>query len=490
MATSNQKSAGAQPNEQLNWAAKYLLNIGDQRMFFDVRGLNLTTDSAVAVEAYDAGVSDYFEYRLSAGERAKAALAADPTFVMGQCLRGYFMLLIGSNSTVPAARKALEQARVYARLASEREQMHVAALAAWCEGDTRRASSIWQQIVAECPRDLLALRLDHFANFWRGESRALHDVPALALRGFDANLPGYGYALGMLAFGLEECGEYIGAEKTGRRCVEINPEDLWGIHAVAHVMEMEGRLVEGTTWLNQPTGTWADRNPFKDHLWWHTALFPLEGGDYDRVLALYDSEVKVDESGFYLDIQNAASLLLRLEFCGVDVGTRWRQLADIAEKRVEDHVFGFTDTHFMMALARDGRQSAAGALLESLRRFANVDDANSARPVASRVTIPVCEAIGAYADKHFDRAVEVLLPLRAQWQELGASHAQRDIFTQILIEAAIGANRTTLARDLLAERSKLKPNSHYTWQRYADALQACGELEEARGARARAGAVR
>ena len=172
----------------------------------------------------------------------------------------------------------------------------------------------------------------------------------------------------------------------------------------------------------------------------------------------------------------------------VDVGTRWRQLADIAEKRVDDHVFGFTDTHFMMALARDGRQSAAGALLESLRRFASVTDANSARSVASRVTIPVCEAIGAYADKHFDHAVEVLWPLRAQWQELGASHAQRDIFTQTLIEAAIRANRTTLARDLLAERSKLKPNSHYTWQRYADALQACGELEAARGARARAGA--
>jgi hypothetical protein len=148
-------------------------------MFFDARGLNLTTDSAAAVEAYNAAVSDYFEYRLSAGERTKAALAADPTFVMGQCLRGYFMLLIGSNSIMPAARKALEQARAYAQLASIREQMHVGALAAWCEGDTRRASSIWQQIVAECPRDLLALRLDHFANFWRGESRALHDVPAL-----------------------------------------------------------------------------------------------------------------------------------------------------------------------------------------------------------------------------------------------------------------------------------------------------------------------
>lgn len=458
-------------------------------MFCDARGLSLTTDSAAAAESFNAAVSDYLEYRLSAGERVKAALAADPVFVMGQCLRGYFMLLIGSTSTVPAARKALEQARTHASRASTREQMHVAALAAWCDGDTRRACSIWQQIVAESPTDLLALRLDHFANFWRGENHALRDVPAAALRGFSADLPGYGNVLGMLAFGFEECGNYADAEKMGRRSVELNPEDLWGIHAVAHVLEMQGRLAEGAAWLDQPGGTWADRNPFKDHLWWHTALFSLEAGDYERVLALYDSEVKVDEGGFYLDVQNAASLLLRLEFCGVNVGARWQQLADVAEKRVDDHILGFTDAHFMMALARDGRHSAAAALLESLRRFASVADTNSARPVASRLTIPVCEAIGAFAEKNYDHAVEVLWPLRAQWQGLGASHAQRDIFTQILIEAAIGAGRTGLARHLLAERSRLKPNSRYTWQRYADALQVCGEKEAAREARERATAV-
>jgi tetratricopeptide (TPR) repeat protein len=458
-------------------------------MFCDARGLNLTTDSAAAAAAFDAAVSDYFEYRLSAAERVKAVLAADPTFVMGQCLRGYFMLLIGSISTVPAARKALEQARSHAQLTTKREQMHVAALAAWCEGDTRRACSIWQQIVAETPTDLLAMRLDHFANFWRGEKHALRDVPARALRGFSTDLPGYGNVLGMLAFGHEECGDYAEAEKVGRRSVEINPDDLWAIHAVAHVLEMQSRLTEGAAWLAQPGGTWADRNPFKDHLWWHTALFPLEAGDYDRVLALYDSEVKVGEGGFYLDVQNAASLLLRLEFCGVDVGARWRQLADIAERRVDDHVFGFTDAHFMIALARDGRRSAADALLESLRRFAGVADDNSARPVANSLTIPICEAISAYAEKDFDRAVKILWPLREQWQGLGASHAQRDIFAQILIEAAIGAGHTDLARGLLADRSKFKPNSHYTWQRYADALQACGDLEAARGARARAAAV-
>ena len=458
-------------------------------MLCDARGLNLTTDSGTAVEAFNAAVSDYFEYRLSANERLKAALAADPTFVMGQCLRGYFMLLIGSNSTVPAARKASEQARAGARLTSPREQMHVAALAAWCEGDTRRACETWREIVAASPTDLLALRLDHFANFWRGEKDALREVPARAIRSFGTDLPGYGNVLGMLAFGFEECGDYGEAEQAGRRSVELNPEDLWAVHAVAHVLEMQGRLADGAAWLDQPGGAWADRNPFKDHLWWHTALFPLEAGDYDRVLALYDSEVKVGDSGFYLDVQNATSLLLRLEFCGVDVGARWRQLADIAEKRVDDHVFGFTDTHFMMALARDGRRSAARGLIESLQRFANVADANSARPVAASLTIPVCEAISAYAEKNFDRSFKILWSLREQWHGLGASHAQRDIFTQILIEAAIGAGHANLARDLLAERSKLKPNSRYTWQRYADTLQACGDADAAHDARARAAAV-
>jgi tetratricopeptide (TPR) repeat protein len=348
--------------------------------------------------------------------------------------------------------------------------MHVAALAAWCEGDTRQACAVWEQIVTEAPTDILALRLNHFANFWLGESRALRDLPAGVLATWDPTMLGYGNLLGMLSFGLEECGEYAEAEKAGRRAVEINPEDLWSIHAVAHVLEMQGRLKEGTAWLNQPGGTWADRNPFKDHLWWHTALFPLEAGDYDRVLALYDAEVKVDEGGFYLDVQNAASLLLRLEFCGVDVGNRWDALANVTEKRVDDHVLGFTDIHFMIALARGGRKDAAENLLASLGSFSAAPNGNVAAALAGPLTLPICEAVLAFVAKDFGRSVDLLLPLRYRWQGLGASHAQRDLFNQILIEAAIGDGRTALARHLLAQSVNLKPNSRYTWQRYAGVL--------------------
>jgi tetratricopeptide (TPR) repeat protein len=458
-------------------------------MHTDERGLVLTTSSVEAVEAYNEAVRDYFEYRLSAADRVKRAIAADPAFVLAHCLRGYFMLLIGSNATLPAAKKALAAAKARCGSVSARERMHVAALAAWCDGDTRQACDVWEEIVTEAPTDLLALRLNHFGNFWLGESHALRDLPAGVVSAWHPDMSGYGNVLGMLSFGLEECGEYSEAEKIGRRAVEINPEDLWSIHAVAHVLEMQGRLKDGMVWLDQPKGTWADRNPFKDHLWWHTALFPLEAGDYDQVLALYDAEVKVDESGFYLDVQNAASLLLRLEFCGVDVGNRWHALANIAASRVDDHVLGFTDTHFAIALARGGRTDAAEKLLTSLRELAATPNGTTAATLTGPLTLPICEAVLAFAAKDFVGTVELLLPLRYRWQGLGASHAQRDIFSQILIEAAIGAGRTALARHLLAQRAKLRPNSYYTWQRYAGALEASGKAESAAKARQQAASI-
>ena len=90
-------------------------------MQHDVRGLALSTDSAEAAAAFNAAIADYLEYRLSAGEKVKQVLAADPDFAMGHILRGYFMLLIGSNATLPAAQKALAQAKSLAAGITPRE---------------------------------------------------------------------------------------------------------------------------------------------------------------------------------------------------------------------------------------------------------------------------------------------------------------------------------------------------------------------------------
>ncbi|MFX7849954.1 hypothetical protein ABTK11_22865, partial [Acinetobacter baumannii] len=76
-----------------------------------------------------------------------------------------------------------------------------------------------------------------------------------------------------------------------------------------------------------------------------------------EVLELYDqgfrnlaSPIVEMQPDLYIDVQNAASMLFRLELLDVDVGDRWIELADKAEGRIGDCLNTFTLPHWMMAL--------------------------------------------------------------------------------------------------------------------------------------------
>jgi len=84
-------------------------------------------------------------------------------------------------------------------------------------------------------------------------------------------------------------------------------------------------------------------------------------------------------------------------------------------------------------------------------------------------------AITAFADGNFTRTVDLLLPLRYEIWRIGGSHAQRDLFTQTLIAAALADKRWPLARALLAERVALKPASAPSWRQYAKVLEKLGD---------------
>src|SRR3546814_11029596 len=73
----------------------------------------------------------------------------------------------------------------------------------------------------------------------------------------------------MHAFGLEETGDYARAEAAGRRALDIQPLDCWAHHAVAHVMEMQGRAEDGIGWMlaREPHWSGAD-NLFRVPNWW------------------------------------------------------------------------------------------------------------------------------------------------------------------------------------------------------------------------------
>lgn len=432
----------------------------------DILGLTVTTDSSEAVEAWNAALFDFLEARLSLGQRLKDALEADPDFVPALCFRGYFLMQLSSVQTLPKVAEILVHAKKCAKGASERERMHVAALEHWHKGNAGKACGVWEEILDQWPQDLLALRLHHFTSFWRGDRAALREAPAAVLGRIDEKAPGRAFVLGMVAFGLEESGDYARAETFGREAVERNENDLWALHAVAHVLEMQCRHSEGAKLLEQPFGTWSDRNPFKDHVWWHAALFALEMGDHARVLEVYDREVRADEGGFYLDVQNAASLLQRLELDGADAGARWEELADLAEGRIGDHVIPFTDAHFMLALIGARRFDAARRYLASLKAFASSGKSDASR-VTRDVTVPLAEALLAYGEGRYGEAADGLYGLRRGLAPLGGSHAQQDVFHQTLIDAMMRSGRKDTARSLLAERRILRPGSGWARDRLA-----------------------
>lgn len=453
----------------------------------DAHGLPITAANEEAVRHYDKLIAAHLGFARDTGAHLKAALHADTDLVMGHCTKGYFFQLFCNAALGTRARAELEAARTGAREqgATARERAHIDALAAWCEGDWHKALSCWEEILLAHPRDVLALRLTHFILFYLGSSRQMRDSVARVLYAWDEGVPDYGFVLGIHAFGLEETGEFAAAEATGQRAVEINPADIWAVHAVAHVMEMQGRHRDGVDWLVDTEDGWAKANNFGYHVWWHRCLFHLELEHYDEVLALYDERVRADqESDNYLDISNAVSLLWRLESNGVDVGGRWNELADKSVLRLDDHVLVFADVHFMIALAETGRQEAVEQMLASMREAARRSGAEA--PVFADIGVPLCEALAAYHRGDFHKTVDLLLPLRYGLAQIGGSHAQRDLFEQVVVQAALKAGRFELARALLSERTINRPASIWGWRRYAQVLEALADHPGAENARATA----
>ena len=42
---------------------------------------------------------------------------------------------------------------------------------------------------------------------------------------------------GKLCFGFEECNQFDEAERTGAIALDHTPNDIWAIHAIAHIKE-------------------------------------------------------------------------------------------------------------------------------------------------------------------------------------------------------------------------------------------------------------
>ena len=412
-------------------------------------------------------------------------LDAEPDFVMGQIFKASLLTQAMETRIYPELVSTLKTAEALAPRANERERRHIEAIRAWADGDFHGAVDLWDALLVQFPRDLLALQLAHLSDVLLGDTDNQRDRVARILHAWDESVPGYGYVLGLYAFGLEENRDFDIAEECGRRAVAMNPKDAYAIHAVGHVMESQGRQSGGINWMRSREQDWAYSN-FANHLWWHLSLYHLDLAQNDQVLDIYDRCLRsTDSSGDRYEELDAAALLWRLELLGVDVGDRWKTLADKWEPSATDTLYAFNDVHAMMTFVADGRWEVAERVLNAHERYTTAaSDANAA--MTRTVGQPFCKALKAFAEEKYGEAVDILLPIRYRTRYLGGSHAQRDIIGMTLLEAALRDGRNDLALALASERTALKPTSPQNWRFAARAHRGRGDHTRATEAEARA----
>jgi tetratricopeptide (TPR) repeat protein len=446
-ALANRPAAGA---DNFTFARERKMNL------HDTRGLALSGANAQGLTHYETAVRQLNLFVGDPVASVDAALGHAPEFTMAQALKAYLHLIGTEPAGVPVAREAYNAA---ARLpANAREQMHLAAIDHLINGRWHAASRVLEDVAIAHPHDMLALQVGHQIDFFRGDARMLRDRIARALPAWSRQVPGYHALLGMHAFGLEEMGQYAEAERSGRTAVEMEARDSWAQHAVAHVLEMQGRQRDGIAWMEGNTDNWSQENFFAIHNWWHLALYYLDLGETDKVLTLFDGPIFGSRSSVIMDLVDASAMLWRFHLRGIPVGDRWQAVADAWEPIAGESIYAFNDAHAMMAFVGAGRSASAQRILDA--QAANMTaEFNDNAKFTREVGRPVALAIQAFGDRRYGETVRYLRKVRNIAHRFGGSHAQRDVLDLTLIEAAFRSGQQALAAALTSERASAKPTS-------------------------------
>src|SRR5690606_3539870 len=205
-------------------------------------------------------------------------------------------------------------------------------------------------------------------------------------------------------------------------------------HALAHVMLSTGRVREGVDFLAAASRTWDGLNSFMyTHNWWHRAPFRISLGDEAAVFVAYDHHVWGIAPSYSQDQVGAVSLLARMEEAGMDVGNRWEELALYLEPRATDTLQPFLTIQYLYGLARAER-AEADTLMRAVEDRAR-SSAGYDRAVWHDVALPACRGVLAHARRQYAEAARWLSLANPRLTEIGGSHAQRDLFGQLLLDA-------------------------------------------------------
>lgn len=422
-------------------------------MLTDFRSLPVTSAGSTTVDAINDFIPAFLGYESQAARIVEVA-DADPACPLANSYAAIFNMFLESPEAPALARPYLERAEANIERATERERLVLAAAQAWSMNDIPRALAVGNETANRFPGELVVAKTTQYHYYNLGNPLGLLSN-ALQILSKNADVA---YSHGMAAFAYEQAHMLDQARNSAHRAIAMQQKEPWAHHALAHVFLSQGKSAEAREFLEDVKETWSDLNSFMlTHNWWHLALVLIDQGDTDSALKHYDNIIWGAWKEYSQDQIGAVSLLARLELAGVDVGNRWDDVGEHLRARVEDCVQPFLSLQYLYGLARASLPEA-DQLLSSLQDFADRAP-EFIRPTWAEVAMPAAEGLLAHARGDFELTVHSLGAVLPRMMEVGGSHAQRDLFDQIWLDALIQTGRLALAQRILEQRREASPES-------------------------------
>jgi len=418
-------------------------------MLADRLGLQLSTSSAAARDAYVDASERALTFYPGALAAYDAALAADPDFALAHAGKAQVLMREGN---VAAARAALVAAKELATGLTEREASHIAIFDLGSTGQTETAIAAVRNHLARWPLDALVISIAANPNGLIGGSGRLgqkHQIAEL----MDSVAPAYGddyWFLSYHAMALSEDGRLAEARKKIDQSVTLNRKNAHGAHGFAHVCYESGEPGTARDFLRPWLAEYPCDGFFYGHLSWHLSLVEIGLGHWDEAQALYRDAIELDHhsGGPQQKISDGCAFLWRSELAGHPRDTAaWRLMYKYAGEALPRPGSGLADLHVILADAVMGDEAA----LETRNR--QIEELAASGRYPSGSYLPALSlGFAAFERRDYAGTIEALAPLAGQNERIGGSRAQHDLIEFTLLTAYLGAQRLDEAKALLSAR--------------------------------------
>ncbi|MBX2878592.1 MAG: tetratricopeptide repeat protein [Granulosicoccus sp.] len=404
-----------------------------------------------------AGINDFGEGFVAYETRSANVIAvADnhPESALANICAGILWMFL-ERPEAPAKSTVYSDRAEHAGVMNHREQGLLNLLKAWQCYDYKQVRAIADELTSKYVHDIPTLKIAQYHAFNAGDTQHMLTLAMKSLQHNQHQAPVHS----MLAFAYEQGNDLDNAEQAAEVALRLDPDEPWAHHALAHVHLGRGSTRSGLEFLLQNSDSWIGLNSFMfTHNWWHVALFELAHGDVEHALNIYDQRCWDVQPEYSQDQIGAVSLLARLELAGVDVGDRWQRLKPYLDTRSDDVIQAFLSLQYLYGLARSSPDKAI-ELMRLIESQADSPQVTQDQQLWREVGIPAARGLFAHATGDYVRSAEQLAKVRSQLWRIGGSHAQRDLFDQVLLDARLQAGYHKDAQKMLEQRLRYEPEN-------------------------------